>query len=57
MSTVLEKILPLVSRGYLPWSFAITFLIAGVIRYRMSKAKPELIIVGLSFPLMQPLKR
>jgi hypothetical protein len=35
--------------GYLPWSFAIIYLLAGVIRYRMSKAKPELVLVAASF--------
>jgi hypothetical protein len=49
MSPAFERILPLVSMGYLPWSFAIIYLLAGVIRYRMSKAKPELVLVALSF--------
>jgi hypothetical protein len=49
MPPTIERILPLISMGYLPWSFAIIYLIIGVVRYRMSKAKPELVLVGLSF--------
>jgi hypothetical protein len=49
MSSAFERVLPLVSMGYLPWSFAIIYLIAGIIRYQMSKAKPELVLIALSF--------
>jgi len=49
MSSGLERVLSLVSIGLLPWSFAVIYLIVGVIRYRMSKAKPELILIALSF--------
>jgi len=48
----LARVLQLVSIGPLPWSFAVIFLIVGVIRYRMSKAKPEIILVVLSFVTM-----
>jgi membrane protein implicated in regulation of membrane protease activity len=45
----LEHVLSLVSMGFLPWSIALIYLIVGVIRSQMSKAKPELILVALSF--------
>ena len=49
MPSTFERVLSLVSIGYLPWSFAIIFVVGGIIRYRMSKAKPELVLVALSF--------
>jgi len=48
MSSGLERLLPLVSMGIWPWSFAVIYLIVGLIRYRMSKAKPELILIAIS---------
>ena len=45
----LESLLKLVSIGFLPWSFAIIYLVAGLLRFMRSKAKPELLLVGISF--------
>lgn len=49
MSPEFERVVRLASLGLWPWSIAVIYLIAGILRSIRSKAKPELVLVGLSF--------
>ncbi len=48
----LKDLLPLVSTGVLPWSFAVIFLIATVTHGVKTKAKPEITIAVIGSILM-----
>jgi hypothetical protein len=45
----IEHIMKLASFGIWPWSLAVMWLIAALIIRNMKKAKPELLLVGISF--------
>jgi hypothetical protein len=49
MSGNLAQIMKLASIGIWPWSIAVVWLLAQLIYKRMNKAKPELILLGISF--------